>query len=75
VRLDRERRALQALLAVGAILPVTAGGAGIALGPGAFGADAASADLASHGAYLSGLLLAIGLAFWSCVPRIERRGG
>ena len=31
-------------------------------------------DLDSHGRYLSGLLLGIGLAFWACVPRIEACG-
>ena len=79
-----ERRALQALVLVGATLPVTAGGAGFVLGPAAFGAmgfdtgsleiAAGSADLASHVAYLSGVLLGVGLGFWSCVPGIERRG-
>ncbi len=47
---------------------MTAGAAGafdphlVELGPG------------THGAYLSGLLLGIGLAFWSLVPAIERQG-
>ena len=30
--------------------------------------------LDSHVRYLSGLLLAIGVAFWTTVPAIERRG-
>ncbi len=29
----------------------------------------------THIAYLSGLLLAIGLGFWSTIPAIETRGG
>ena len=28
----------------------------------------------TYGAYLSGLLLGIGLAFWSLIPRIEQQG-
>lgn len=30
-------------------------------------------SLLNHGRYLSGLLLAIGLAFWAAIPDIERR--
>jgi hypothetical protein len=33
------------------------------------------ASLDSHFRYLSGLLLAIGLGFWSSIPDIERQGG
>ena len=29
---------------------------------------------ATHAAYLSGLLLGIGLGFWSLIPRIETEG-
>lgn len=28
----------------------------------------------SNARYLSGLLLGVGLAFWACIPAIERRG-
>ena len=34
----------------------------------------ARASALTHTAYLSGLLLGIGLAFWSVIPTIERRG-
>ena len=34
---------------------------------------AGPADLDSHYRYLSGLLLGIGLVFWSLIPTIERR--
>jgi hypothetical protein len=64
----RGRRALQAAVAIAALVPIAAGAAG-ALEPHllALGND-------THAAYLSGLLLGIGLAFWSLVPAIERQG-
>jgi len=68
------KRALQVAVAIGGIVPVSAGLAGIALGPGLAGAVAASTDLDSHFRYLSGLLFGIGLAFWSTIPGIERNG-
>ncbi len=68
-----ERRALQLVILVGAIVPIYGGGAGVLRGEAAFGAwTGAGQD--SQVRYLSGLLLAIGLAFWACVPAIERRG-
>jgi hypothetical protein len=68
-----ERRALQILIAIAALVPVVGGGVGVAHGALAFGEwPGAGAD--SQDRYLSGLLLAIGLAFWFCVPSIERRG-
>ena len=66
------RRWLQTIVAVGGLIPVAAGLAGIFIGP-AMVAATASVPLDSHFRYLSGLLLAIGLGFWSCVPGIERR--
>jgi hypothetical protein len=69
------KRGLQIAVAVGGIVPVSAGLAGILLGPSLAGGPAPSADLDSHFRYLSGLLLAIGLGFWSTIPRIERKGG
>jgi hypothetical protein len=67
-------RALQIAVAIGGLVPVSAGLAGILLGPDLSGTTAASLDLDSHFRYLSGLLLGIGLAFWSTVPGIERKG-
>jgi hypothetical protein len=66
------RRALQAAVAILGIVPVSAGLAGAALGPAMIGVNA-PVDLDSHYRYLSGLLLAIGLAFWAIIPSIERR--
>lgn len=64
------RRLLQSAIVIGGCVPV---GAGLA---GAFGffTDASDLSLANHFNYLSGLLFAIGLAFWSCVPKIETQG-
>ncbi len=67
-------RALQIAVAIGGIVPVGAGFAGVILGPGFAGGTMAGADIDSHFRYLSGLLLGIGLAFWSTIPGIERKG-
>ncbi|MBV9550956.1 MAG: DUF4345 family protein [Alphaproteobacteria bacterium] len=55
------------------LAPLTAGALGI-LAPGLLGIYGDRAGL-SHAAYLSGLLLGIGLAYWSLIPDIERRRG
>jgi hypothetical protein len=73
------KRALQIAIAVAGLVPVGAGFAGVTLGPRfarlgdpiGFSTDA---TLDSHFRYLSGLLLGIGLIFWSMIPTIERRG-
>lgn len=67
-----ELRLLQIAVAIAALVPVSAGLYGVIAGPGAFGPDVAGAALDSHFRYLSGLLLGIGLAFWSFVPRITQ---
>ena len=66
------KRALQACVAVAGLVPVTAGLLGI-FAP-AFLDLTDSASSLTHIAYLSGLLLAIGLGFWSTIPAIETRG-
>ncbi len=66
------RRLLQVLVAVLGLVPVLAGLAGIVLGPSMAVPIDAPLALDSHFRYLSGLLLAIGLGFWSTIPRIER---
>ena len=71
-----EKRALQCCVALGGCVPVAAGLAGVWLGPKLAGPIAfPSVSLDSHFSYLSGLLLGIGLAFWSTIPSIEGRGG
>ena len=70
-----ERRALQGLVAVLACIPIATGLAGALFGIAAYGHPISHAvDLDSHGRYLSGLLLAIGLGFWSAIPAIEAQG-
>jgi len=64
---------LQFFVAVGGLIPVAAGTAGIFLGPEFFGATIGTA-VDSHFRYLSGLLLGLGLGFWSTIPRIEANG-
>jgi hypothetical protein len=64
-----ERRLLQIVICVAVLVPLLGGGIG-AFGPTVTQAGAIAAD--SHHRYLSGLLLAIGFAFLSTVPRIER---
>ena len=68
--LRRERRRLQAAIILASLVPIAAGLAGIILGPGMI-ETGSTANLDSHFRYLSGVLLAIGLAFLSLVPRIE----
>lgn len=71
-----ERRALQAMVAIGCLVPLAAGGVGIVRGAtllkGVHGP--VPVDLDSHFRYLSGLLLGIGIGFALCIPGIERRG-
>ncbi len=68
------RRWLQGVVALLGLVPVLAGLAGVVLGASMTGPapDALSTGLDSHVRYLSGLLLAIGLGFWSTIPSIER---
>lgn len=68
-------RALQTAVAVLAFVPIGAGLAGAVFGIGVFESTALlGQDAESTGRYLSGLLLAIGLAFWATVPRIQAQG-
>ena len=67
---------LQLAVLIGGCVPVLAGLTGVLLGP-AMVADAGmitSIPADSHFRYLSGLLLGIGLGFWSTIPHIELRG-
>jgi hypothetical protein len=70
-----ERRLLQSIVAVLALVPILAGGAGVVWGLGALDQHLApSLNGDSHVRYLSGLILAIGLGYWSTVPRIGAQG-
>ena len=67
-----EKRALQIAVMIAAVVPVYGGASGVWHGAAAFGRwPGSGAD--SHVRYLSGLLLAIGLTYWGCVPAIQRR--
>lgn len=68
-----EKRLLQAVLAIVSLIPLSAGLAGVQLGPAFFHVVALpSAD--SHMRYLSGLLLGIGVLVWTIIPHVEKRG-
>ena len=72
--IERERKYLQRTVAVLALVPVSAGLFGVLFGPALTG-DQVSVSADSHFRYLSGLLLGIGIAFWSTVPAIEEKTG
>lgn len=70
-----ERRALQVAIAIGGLVPISAGLVGMLIGPSFFEPGfqvlPGGVSLDSHVRYLSGLLFGIGLCFWSFIPRIE----
>jgi len=68
------KRALQIAIAVFGCVPVFAGLAGVILGPVMAGDTLTGINQDSHFRYLSGLLLGIGLIYWSLIPRIETHG-
>lgn len=69
------KHGLQFAIALSGLIPVSAGLAGILLGPGMVGSLATSSvSLDSHYRYLSGLLLGIGIGFWLTIPHVERQG-
>jgi hypothetical protein len=71
-RAARSRRTLQIAVGLCSLVPITAGGAGMLLGP-ALVASTGTPDLDSHFRYLSGLLLGIGVAYLLTLRNIERR--
>jgi predicted MFS family arabinose efflux permease len=70
---DRERRLLQQVIAVAALVPVLSGLSGVVFGFALTGDRSMSVSADSHFRYLSGLLLGIGLCFWSTIPSIEEK--
>ncbi len=68
-----ERLLLQAAVALACLVPISAGAAGVLLGPAMVEAGTGPIAGDSHYRYLSGLLLAIGVAFATTIPRIETR--
>jgi hypothetical protein len=72
---DFPKRALQACVLLGSMVPILAGFAGVLRGPALLSAGIAMVpELDSHFRYLSGLLFAIGVAYLSTVPDIEGQG-
>lgn len=69
-----ERRALQRVVAVAAIVPVAAGLYGVLFGVNGLQGGVPDISADSHFRYLSGLLTGIGILFWTCVPGIEGKG-
>ena len=70
-----ERRLLQLAVAIACLVPLSVGGWSVLHGPYFLGhAAEIPTDLDSHFRYLSGIFLAIGLAFSTCIPEIERKG-
>lgn len=73
--LAAERRLLQAVVALACLVPLTIGGESVLRGPGFLGhPPVIPTDLDSHFRYISGIFFAVGIAFASCVPRIEATG-
>ena len=72
-RMESERRYLQWTVFLLALVPVSTGLFGVLFGPSALTGDQVSVSADSHFRYLSGLLLGIGLLFWSTTPAIEEK--
>ena len=70
--MDRERKLLQQSVAIAATVPVAAGLYGVLFGQALTG-DAVSISAESHFRFMSGLLLGIGICFWSTLPAIEAK--
>lgn len=69
------RRALQTVVALASLVPLSVASVSLVHGPSWLGRSAPVAvDLDSHFRYLSGIFLALGLGFVSCIPAIERKG-
>jgi Domain of unknown function (DUF4345) len=71
--IEREKRTLQQVVAVAATVPVLAGLFGVLFGHGITGDQNPSFSADSHFRFLSGILLGIGLCFWSTIPSIEEK--
>ena len=70
-----ERRLLQIVVAIACLVPLSVGGLSIVRGPGWLGhVRDVPVDLDSQFRYVSGIFFALGVAFATCVPGIERKG-
>ena len=70
----KERRLLQAVVALACLVPLTAGTQGVVRGVAYVRGAIVTPDLDSHFRYLSGIFLMMGIAFASTIPAIERQG-
>jgi hypothetical protein len=68
-----QKRLLQIVIAIAGLIPATAGMWGGLKGIAMLGYWG-DVGVDSHFRYLSGLLLGIGVAYWSAIPEIERQG-
>ena len=71
----RERKWLQQTVGILSLIPVSAGLFGVVFGPEGLLGDRVSVSADSHFRYLSGMLLGLGICFWSTVPAIETKTG
>lgn len=69
-----EKRLLQAVVAIACLVPLSAGTTGVVRGATWLAHGPVATDLDSHFRYISGIFLGVGIAFASCVPRIESKG-
>ncbi|WP_419807308.1 DUF4345 domain-containing protein [Sphingomonas sp.] len=69
-----EKRALQVMVSVACLVPLLTGGESIVRGAAWMAHGPVSRDLDSHFRYVSGIFFALGVAFTTCVPAIERKG-
>lgn len=68
------RRALQATVALLSLVPLSVAGTSLSRGAEWLQRAPVATDLDSHFRYLSGIFLALGIAFVTCIPAIERKG-
>ena len=74
-RMILEKRLLQVAVAIAAAVPVATGLYGVLRGPGFLNvAEPWPVDLDSHFRFYSGIFLAIGVGWYSCIPAIEAKG-
>lgn len=65
------KRLLQITVAILGLVPLSAGLSGVILGPDAFDGPGDVTDLNSHFRYISGIFLAVGIAFYTTIPNIQ----
>ncbi|MCW3847958.1 DUF4345 domain-containing protein [Sphingomonas sp. LB-2] len=70
-----ERRLLQIVCTLAALVPLGFGTIGVLRGAAWLAKAPVTPDLDSHFRYLSGIFLMLGIGFASCIPRIEAQTG